>query len=135
MAKKFTQKAISLPFYINDSGSVEFSSNENKIWRDRVFLVLMTLIDERVMVPSFGSEIKTTIFENESFAREIVNATVTQAFGSWLTELTLLNVNTELDVQTMQLQITINYRLPSLAQDTITLLTGTFTRSGDLIEE
>jgi len=40
----------------------------------------------------------------------------------------------ELDLNTMHLNITINYKLPNETTDEININTGTFTRSGDLLE-
>ena len=130
-----TQKAISLPFSINEYGGIGFTSSEAKIWKDRVFLTLMTGLSERLMSPNYGSQLRELLFENYAEASTVAQSTVTYAFGTWLTSLQLLSVSTELDDETMQLSVTINYQLPNLQTDTLTLTTGTFTRAGELIEE
>lgn len=128
------QRAITLPFSINENYGIGFTSNENKIWRDRVFLALMTGLRERVMRPDYGSQIKQVLFENEQTADAVIQTTVRAAFTTWLPSLSLLDVITELDVETMQFIITIKYRLPNATTDEITIDTGTFTRSGDIVE-
>ena len=57
-------KAISLPFAFDQSGSIAYTKDEKKIWQDRVVLVLMTRLGERLMRPTFGSEIGDSLFES-----------------------------------------------------------------------
>jgi phage baseplate assembly protein W len=129
-----TQRAISLPFSLSESYGISFTTNQNKIYKDRVFLAVMTGLDERVMRPNYGTQIKTAIFENEAIAIPIVDATVREAFSQWLPSLVLQDLYIELDLNTMHLNITINYKLPNETTDEININTGTFTRSGDLLE-
>jgi phage baseplate assembly protein W len=129
-----TQRAISLPFSLSESYGISFTTNQNKIYKDRVFLAVMTGLDERVMRPNYGTQIKTAIFENEAIAIPIVDATVREAFSQWLPSLVLEDLYIELDLNTMHLNITINYKLPNETTDEININTGTFTRSGDLLE-
>ena len=129
-----TQRAISLPFSLSESYGISFTTNQNKIYKDRVFLAVMTGLNERVMRPNYGTQIKTAIFENEAIAIPIVDATVREAFSQWLPSLVLQDLYIELDLNTMHLNITINYKLPNETTDEININTGTFTRSGDLLE-
>jgi phage baseplate assembly protein W len=129
-----TQRAISLPFSLSESYGISFTTNQNKIYKDRVFLAVMTGLNERVMRPTYGTQIKTAIFENEAVAIPIVDATVRAAFSQWLPSLVLQDLYIELDLNTMHLNITINYKLPNETTDEININTGTFTRSGDLLE-
>jgi phage baseplate assembly protein W len=129
-----TQRAISLPFSLSESNGISFTTNENKIWKDRVFLAVMTGLSERVMRPNYGTQIKTAIFENEAVAIPLVDATVRAGFSQWLPSLVLQNLYIELDLDTMHLDITISYKLPNETTDEVKISTGTFTRSGDLLE-
>lgn len=129
------QKNISLPFSLNSSGGIAFSTNESKIWSDRVFLVLMTSVGERIQEPDFGSNIKSMLFETENVAVLEVGESVESAFSRWLPQLTLLDVQTGLDNATSQLSITISYILPNLQEDTLTFNVALFSRSGDFIRE
>jgi phage baseplate assembly protein W len=129
-----TQRAISLPFSLSESYGISFTTNQNKIYKDRVFLAVMTGLNERVMRSNYGTQVKTAIFENEAIAIPIVDATVREAFSQWLPSLVLQDLYIELDLNTMHLNITINYKLPNETTDEININTGTFTRSGDLLE-
>jgi len=129
-----TQRAISLPFSISESYGISFTTNENKIYKDRVFLAVMTGLNERVMRPNYGTQIKTAIFENEAVAIPLVDATVRESFSQWLPTLVLQDLYIELDLNTMHLDITISYKLPNETTDEVKISTGTFTRSGDLLE-
>jgi phage baseplate assembly protein W len=129
-----TQRAITLPFSISESYGISFTTSGNKIWKDRVFLAVMTGLNERVMRPTYGTQIKTAIFENEVIAAPLVDATVRTGFSQWLPSLVLQDLNVELDIDTMHLNITISYKLPNETTDEININTGTFNRSGDLLE-
>jgi phage baseplate assembly protein W len=129
-----TQRAITLHFSISESYGISFTTSGNKIWKDRVFLAVMTGLNERVMRPTYGTQIKTAIFENEVIAAPLVDATVRTGFSQWLPSLVLQDLNVELDIDTMHLNITISYKLPNETTDEININTGTFNRSGDLLE-
>lgn len=129
-----TQRAISLPFSLSESYGISFTTNQNKIYKDRVFLAVMTAFNERVMRPTYGSQVKTVIFELEEDATAIVDSSVRDAFANWLPSLFLLDLTSELDIENMHFNITINYKLPNETTDEIRINTGTFTRSGDLLE-
>lgn len=130
-----SQRAISLPFSINEYGGIAFTSSEAKIYKDRVFLAVMTGLSERLMSPNYGSQLKQLLFENYEESVTIAQSTVTYVFGTWLPDLELLTVSTALDDESQQLSVTISYRLPNLQTDSLTLSTGTFNRAGELIEE
>ena len=128
------QKAISLPFSLNESYGISFTSNENKIWKDRVFLAISTALYERVMRPSYGTQVKQAIFENEAVASSLLDATIRQTFNTWLPALSLISITPEYDEGTGQFSITINYLLPNDKTDEVSIKVGTFTRTGELVE-
>lgn len=129
-----SQKAISLPFSINQLYGISFTSDENKIWKDRVFLTVVSSLNERVMRPDYGTQIRQAVFENEAVASSLVDATIRLAFNTWLPSLILEGVSTEFDEETGQFVITLNYKLPNQNIDELRILIGTFTRDGELIE-
>lgn len=128
------QKAISLPFSLNESYGISFTSNENKIWKDRVFLAISTALYERVMRPSYGTQVKQAIFENEAVASSLLDATIRQTFNTWLPALSLINISPEYVEETGQFSITISYLLPNETTDEVSIKVGTFTRTGELVE-
>ena len=47
--------AMSLPFSIDPYGKVSSTTDQKKIWADKVRSVLGTALRERVMLPTFGT--------------------------------------------------------------------------------
>lgn len=129
---------ISLPFSFNVSGAVNTTASYQRQWADRVLGVLFTLPGERVMRPSFGSQAKAAVYEPEGVVGEFVTRTVTAAFGQFLPELSLsgVKVTTEnggLDDQVFV--VSVDYELPNKQKDSVTAKIGTFSRSGELLQE
>jgi phage baseplate assembly protein W len=130
--------AIALPFGFNISGAVNTTSINEKFWADRVYGVLFTLPMDRVMRPSFGSYTMGAVFEPQDTVVEYVNRTAAAAFAQFLPELTLVGIYITDENQGLGDEgviISVDYELPNNQVDTITTKIGTFTRTGDLIQE
>ena len=130
--------SISLPFGFNISGAVNTTSLIEKTWADRVYGVLFTMPMDRVMRPSFGSYVMGAVFEPQDTVVEYVNRTASAVFAQYLPELTLLGVYITDENQGLGDEgviISVDYELPNKQVDTITTKIGTFTRTGDLIQE
>jgi len=134
---------IDLPFsFVRDSNpsnstlyAVTSTTDLRKIWQNRVFLVLTTRLGERVMMPDFGSNLHKAVFENSVTAAEIAKDSVTTAFSKWLLELNLKEINPSFDSNTNTLIVNVVYGLPNGEIDSVTINTGIFNRSGDLVLE
>lgn len=129
-------RAISLPFRFDESGSVSYTEDPIKIWQDRVVAVVMTGLGERIMRPTFGSEVPKTTAENVNDALVLINQSVSAAFSRWLPDLTLIDVQGSVDPydEYLVVQITYNYRAQNLIQ-TVNIKTSVLSRSGDVIRE
>lgn len=129
-------KAISLPFSFDSSGAVSYTQDEKKIWQDRVVLVLMTSLGERVMRPTFGSEVKNSLFETEDAAVTMIKKAVSVAFSRWLSQLELLNVSTSVDPVDSFIVLEVGYRYsPRENEQRVKIKTAILSRSGETILE
>jgi phage baseplate assembly protein W len=128
---------ISLPFSFNSSGAINTTASPQRQWADRVLGALFTMPGERVMNPSFGSLAKSSVFEPEGVVAEYITRTVSAAFGQYLSELTLLDVSVtkEDELGNEYLIVSVNYELPNREEESITTKIGTFSRTGELIQE
>ena len=108
-----SEKAISLPFSIDTFGSVGTTTEQSKIWSDRVRSVLGTSLRERVMRPTFGTLIPFSLFNNVENAISEIKEEVTRAFGRQLRLLTLKNTSIEHDTYNNSLKVTVTYSLPN----------------------
>ena len=129
-------KAISLPFSFDQSGSISYTQDEKKMWQDRVVLVLMTRLGERLMRPTFGSEIGDSLFEAEESATTLIKKSVSVAFSRWLKQLELLSVNTDVDPIDGYIVIEVGYRYsPRENEQRVKIKTAILSRSGETILE
>ena len=105
--------AISLPFSIDPYGKVRSTTDQSKIWADRVRSVLGTTIRERVLRPTFGTLIPFALFNTETGAIAQVQAEVSKAFSQQLPLLNLDTVNVTVDQYTNVLTVEAIYGLPN----------------------
>lgn len=127
---KVGEVAISLPFSINEFGSITTSSSQEKIWADRVRSSIGTTVGERLLRPDYGTEIPTTVLENAESAAELIKSQVELAFVRDLTLLKLSTVETSYSERNASLTVEITYELPNRQTETVTL--GFASLSGNL---
>lgn len=129
------QRAMSLPFSFDASGGVSYAVSEEKIWQDRVAIVVMTKLNERVMRPTFGSAVPNTVFENLSTAFTLSKQAIEASFVSWLPQLTLVSVTGEVDNTQSALFIQITFKYREEDETTVRLRTAILNRAGETILE
>jgi phage baseplate assembly protein W len=130
-----SEKAISLPFSIDPYGKVSMTTEQTKIWADRVRSVVGTTIKERVMRPTFGSTIAFGVFDTEEAADQEIRTSVAEVFNTQLQTLTLNNVTTSFDEYTGTLFANITYGLPNDVVLTTTIGLVTLVGNNPPIEE
>jgi len=131
-----TSKAITLPFSINEVGGVSYAMNEEKIWQDRVLLVVMTNLNERVMNPTFGSNVGLSLFQNINDAMTLIQQSISLAFSRWLAPLTLVSVSGYVDPIEARLVLEVNYKLRETDNgQSVTIKTAILSRAGDVLLE
>ena len=105
--------AISLPFSIDSFGGVGNTSNQSKIWADKVRSVIGTSVRERVMRPAFGTLIPFSLFNGEESATSEIQEEVRTAFASRLSLLTLNSTEITQGSYKGELLVTVTYSLPN----------------------
>lgn len=108
-----TEIAIALPFTLTAQGTVAVTSDQNKIWQDRVYSVLATSIGERVHRYNFGTSIVTQQFNSADEASEIIKNDVADAFSAFLPLLKLTDVSTTFSQDDAVLNVSVQYQLPN----------------------
>jgi len=129
------EKAISYPFRFNEIGGVEYTSDYEKIWKDRIIILCLTRIEERVMLPNFGTRVPDALFESEEDAIEMCRTSVIEAFAKWMPDLVFVDVRGTLDVDTSELFLEIYYNDPIGQPNSVTVRTAVLTRFGEIISE
>jgi hypothetical protein len=110
--------AISIPFSLDSSGNIVSTTNQEKIWADRVRAVIGTVLGERVMRPNFGTRVAFSSFETRSGAEALIRLEIERAF---ILQLPLLNyVNADFTFNDSENTIMCNllYELPNSKQST-----------------
>jgi len=105
--------AISLPFSVDAYGKISSTTEQSKIWADRVRSVLGTTLRERLLRPTFGTLIPYALFNTETGAVSQVEAEVSKAFSQQLSLLSLQKVNVTVDQYTNVLTVEAIYGLPN----------------------
>ena len=127
--------AITLPFTIGPNG-VNKTEDYSKIWKDRVYGVVLTSFNERVMAPTFGTQVKSSLFENIDDAMAAMRQSIQIGFSKWLSTLTLNSVIGSLDADEGNLNIEVLYSIPgTIDEQSVTLKTDILSRSGDVLLE
>ena len=117
-----SEKSLALPFSIDSYGKVGTTTEQSKIWADRVRSVIGTSIRERVMRHSFGTLIPYALFENETSAESQIKSEIESAFNGQLPLLTLSTTNVTFDTYTNIFNVEIIYALPN--NETVSTLIG-----------
>lgn len=127
--------AISLPFSFDATGRVSTTNSQTKIYQDRVVLICMTLVNERVMRPTYGTRVRASAFENINAAIGMIKQEITTGFNKWLPDLTLLKVEAVIDGNNvLNANITYKYGING-APTTVAVKTNVISQSGDIISE
>lgn len=124
------ERAIMLPFSITSYGSVGSTTDQKKIWADRVRSVLGTAVNERVMLPSFGTLIPYALFESDDDAQTEIQVEVEKAFAAQLPLLQLQSTEVTIDQYTGVMTVDVTYGLPN--EDVVNTAVGLITISCDI---
>lgn len=124
------ETTISLPFNINAYGRVNSTTEQAKIWQDRVRSVVGTYLGERVMRPNFGADVVDAVFENSGEADLIIQNEVRKAFERYLPTLYLSEVITNYDEETGTIEAEVVYSLPNAKIEDVTSTTIGLVRIG-----
>lgn len=133
--KPIVEKAISLPFAIDSYGNVATVTNPKKIWEDRVKSVIGTMIEERVMRPSFGTSVPKLLWDTSEFAQGSIESEVRRAFLSSLPLLELDNVEVIYDEYTNIITANIVYSLPNEEETSVSVGIANINRNNPISEE
>jgi phage baseplate assembly protein W len=118
-------KAISFPFTLDPFGKTTSSTNQKKIYQDRVLTLLSTAVGERPMRPTYGTNIATAMFENQGRVEKAINDAIRSAVSKWLPELTVNKINIVGFLDTGAVTVEINITLPDFTEDSITIVSTT----------
>jgi phage baseplate assembly protein W len=118
-------KAISFPFTLDPFGKTASTTDQRKIYQDRVLTLLSTAVGERPMRPTYGTNIATAMFENQGNLEKAINDAIRSAISKWIPELTVNNIFLKGFLDTGAVTVELNVSLPDFIEDNITVVTTT----------
>lgn len=107
------EKALSLPLKLDAYGRFTTTTEQSKIWTDRVRMVIGTNLRERLMRPGFGTLVPSAFMETQDMASVMVTTEIEQAFSAQLSSLKLQSVDVTFDEFTNTTQAKVIYDLPN----------------------
>lgn len=120
---------MSLPFRVDEYGTIAATIDPSKIWADRVRAVIGTAIGERVYRPEFGCAAATSVFETEEETEALLISEIRNAFSDYLSSCSLEDVTIVIDEQTRVINAEVTYTPPN--SNTFSLQVGVATINGD----
>lgn len=123
--------AMTLPFSINRFGGISTSSDQKKIWSDRVRSAVGTAITQRVMRPTYGTVIPQLLFDSVDVVSAALESEINKVFATYLPALIFEESIIEYDERQNVLSIDVRYRLPDGEVELVTL--GVATLNGNQI--
>lgn len=105
--------AISLPFSFDPYKKVGSTTDQRKIWADRVKSIIGTSLRERVLRPSLGTTIPFALFETQTAAEVEITAEIQKAFAAQLPLLELQEVNLSFDETQNVITAEVVYSIPN----------------------
>jgi hypothetical protein len=105
--------ALTLPFSIDSYGKVATTTDQSKIWSDRVRFVIGTNLKERILDPEFGTLVTSAFMQTADDVANMMETEVERAFQSQLELLTFDKVDVSFDEYTGTTNVNIVYGLPN----------------------
>jgi len=129
------ERAISLPFKIDDFGNVSSTISQEKIWADRVRSAVGTRLNERVLLQDYGTEIPDNLFENTNTMISTIEEEVETAFLRDLPTLELDSVAATYDENNDTIFAEVGYFLPNKEQTSVVIGIATLSNNNSIQEE
>lgn len=123
---------INFPYTLDASGVVGSTVNPAKVYLDRVLTLLSTTIGQRPMLPTYGVDWSTSLFENDNQARPAITGAIQKAVAKWLPEISVTNVSFDDNLSDGIENVTISLKLPDNTITSITLDTNTLNYYGTI---
>jgi len=118
-------KSISFPFTLDPFGKVTSTTDQRKIYQDKVLTLLSTAVGERPMRPTYGTNIATAMFENQGKIEEAINQAIRTAISNWIPELSVEKINIKGFLDDGAVSVEVNVTLPDFVEASITVVSTT----------
>jgi phage baseplate assembly protein W len=114
---------INFPYTVDASGVVGATTNPAKVYLDRVLTLLSTTVGQRPMLPTYGVDWSTSLFENDNKAQPAITGAIQTAVAKWLPEISVTSVTFDSNKADGVENVTVGLKLPDNTITSITLNT------------
>lgn len=111
-----TFRTLRYPLRLDGAGRAISTTDVNTVWRDRVAVLLATLVGERAGDLFYGTEMSNASFEALEKVQETIEEAVQAAFVAYLPDLNLdsVDVNADLSIDS-RVTITVLFTPPGVS--------------------
>lgn len=92
MDRNKTMIAVEHPFRFDPLGRIITTSDTNKIYLDRLMTILSTQVYQRVMRPTYGTDISRALYESGQIYSDSVKESINRAVAQFLPTLSIVSV-------------------------------------------
>ena len=86
-------RAIQHPFHLDSFGKITATSDQNKIYLDRLLSLLSTMVYQRPMHSTYGTDIFRALYETGDDYIQAVKESITRAVYTYLPLLTIVKID------------------------------------------
>ena len=123
-------KAIKFPFQFDSFGRIISTSDSDTIYRERVLTLISTVVLNRPMNPTYGTDVPRAIYENGGDASNAIPTAVNRAIAQYLPSVKVASIDITGPNETGEMSIDILVELPSGTQTSITAPYSALSSSG-----
>lgn len=124
-------KAISFPFAQDVFGVTASTSNQAKIYLDRLLTLLSTNKGQRPMLPDYGTDVGAALFENDNDFPAAIEVAITNAIARWMPDVSLANIEIS-ELNTGQVNVSVTILLPNGQSTSLTVNSAVFNADGTI---
>jgi phage baseplate assembly protein W len=116
-------KAISYPFQLG-SGRIQSTTDQHKIYFDRIVTLLSTMNGQRPMRPTYGTDIARGVYETGGDYVDGVRQAIKSAMALWIPEVDIDNLSVTLPDENGHGRVDLSVTLPDFTQGTVSVNTS-----------
>lgn len=124
--------SISFPYTIDNTGKVTSVTSTGKLYVDRVLTLLSTNVGQRPMLPQYGVDWSTAIFENDGDSTGAITQAITLAVSKWIPEVSISSIEIGNASPDGIKDVTIGLILPDNSLYTLAVNTALFNYDGTI---
>lgn len=126
-------ETIAYPFILDPLGKIVKTSDPNKIYLDKIMTLLSTLIDQRPMRSTYGTDIFRSLYETGNNYQQALKEAITRAMFLFLPEVSIKELNiSEIDSSGKSV-VTILFGFPDGSTNEVMLNEKYFNPDGTLL--